>query len=281
MNLLIFDSGLILLFSSWFNMMLFTIQISLSGLFLRNHRSTSLQKTLIGAALAIDGACTFAVFANTFMYLVLFPARGPESFPTHQLWPLPIIIMTTALSALFEHTFLLLRFWRLSRNKPITVVLSMLALGQLIFSFVAGIYVVVNPAFVANFGTVASTISVSLRTAADILLALALVIKLHSFETVFISTRQLIRRVSFLSLTSGLMCALTSTIMIALLLKQALGNSHHPSVYLKLNKPFQCLISSCLSLDAFIALPFSSISLWLDLDRDPILLPAIIFMVPL
>lgn len=168
----------------------------------------------------VDTLCTVAVCSNTFLYMIIFPLAG--KFPDVQIWPLPVTIFATGCSAFFEQSFLIHRFWRLSRNKPITFILSFLTLTQLIFAFISGTYVAIVPVFAPNFGTKATTVSVSLRSATDLLIAIALVIKLHSFETSFVSTRQLIRRVSFISLTAGLMCAVTSTLMLALYEKQAL-----------------------------------------------------------
>lgn len=212
-------SAIILLCSSWLNLVLFATQVVLSILFLRRKRGcTPHQKVVIVGTLIADTVCTIAVCGNTLLYMVIYPNAG--KFPAVQTWPLPVTIIATACSALFERSFLAHRYWNLSHNKYFSSLFALLIIGHTILSPTIGIYVVAQPHVEKDFSVTSTTIDVSFAAATDLLLALMIVITLQSLETGYISTKQLIRRVSWISLSAGTLCAMTSTLMLVFFLRQ-------------------------------------------------------------
>ncbi|KAJ7582695.1 hypothetical protein C8J56DRAFT_227256 [Mycena floridula] len=218
-NLLL--SAGILLTSTWANLFLYTCEVVLAVHYLVDTKRsvTRIQRIVVLGALTVDTACTLAVCGNAFLYLVIFPIRG--QFPTENLWPLPFIVIANAFSALLEQSFLVLRYWRLSQNKITTGILILLVFVHLAFAIISGTYIAAHPQYGFAFGDITNVGSVSLSAATDLLIGLAQLWTLQSFQSSFTSTKQLIRRVSLISSTSGMFCSFSSTVMLVLMFKQA------------------------------------------------------------
>lgn len=152
----------------------------------------------------IDSICSFGIFASTFFGLVIRTDAVREP-----AWPIAIIIIATGLSAFCEQTFLIHRYWGLSRiSNWIFMVLTPAMIGQVIFSLISVVESVMDFQIFGNHGALIYAV---LRATVDILLMGTLVWKLIPYTTRWSAFLRLI----IVSLTCGSAAAIISIICLA------------------------------------------------------------------
>ncbi|KAK0458080.1 uncharacterized protein EV420DRAFT_412544 [Desarmillaria tabescens] len=95
------------LVTSWLNTILYTSQVALSIYYLYHFATTRWLRCWILASLFIDGVCSIANLAGTYMYLVI--NHGP-SLTVFTLAAETAILLTYT-SALITHVFFCHRYW--------------------------------------------------------------------------------------------------------------------------------------------------------------------------
>lgn len=191
---------LIYLCASWVGTILYTVELGLAGYYFYRFSSRPRLRFLVAGILLMDSVGMLAFFAQTWMILSDATSQQPSLF-VHSCTR-PILVCTTAVSAIIEQVFLINRYKRLSQNCIICMPLVLLVILHAGFSFFSGFYVFFRPDDSPGPGIVGmltTTISACLATAVDVLIPVALVWQLHAIGPVCLERsygRRLINAIS-------------------------------------------------------------------------------------
>ncbi|KAF7364865.1 hypothetical protein MVEN_00356800 [Mycena venus] len=207
-----------LLAGSWLNTVLFTLEIVLCFLYMRRWKLDPVFHYGFVLFLVNDTLGTLCVYANSFLSFVQ-RTENPK-------WPAAVLLISTALSALIEQTFLVHRYWMVTKNTVWSGIIMLIALAHMCaaissvalggpskeFSVHNGLTLVRPPAL---------TILTCLKIfRPHVLIALSMVWSLSGFDSVSQSTRHLIRSIALNALATGAVVAsVTGLAMITLLIK--------------------------------------------------------------
>ncbi|KAJ7022744.1 hypothetical protein C8F04DRAFT_233348 [Mycena alexandri] len=192
-----------LLLGSWLNTALFTLEVALSLFCLWCWTMPRASRCGLILILVNDTVGTFAVFANLFRFVV----EGEQQ----ENWPIAILLVSTALSAVIEQTFMVHRYWKVIRHTIWSAFIMLLAVAHIVMTVSAvGLGEPYKRVLIHNVDM--TTISLIICTVADVLIALSLVWSLSGIDPVWRSTQHLIRAVCVGALTTGAVVA-TITIL--------------------------------------------------------------------
>ncbi|KAJ7016896.1 hypothetical protein C8F04DRAFT_1158972 [Mycena alexandri] len=180
----------IILAGSWLNLVFYTTEIILFVYHLPRWTLKPVYKYGSYALLANDAVGTFAVCANAFLCAVDGPVRP--------LWPSHVLLISTALAAFMEQSFLIHRYYRVAIGKVMSIFLMLIASAHLVFAVIA---------FLFDQKIEASTIGAILCSFVDLLIALSICWSLSGIEPMWRSTQQLIRVLCINALASGTVVA--------------------------------------------------------------------------
>jgi hypothetical protein len=96
-------------------------------LFRRYPNDPLILKAVVLFSFIVDTACTIAECATVYTYTVTF--WGNPAGLANQIWAGPAYVFTTALSAAIVHAFLIFRFYTLSKQTALAVLLVCFALA--------------------------------------------------------------------------------------------------------------------------------------------------------
>ncbi|KAK7022162.1 hypothetical protein R3P38DRAFT_2959722 [Favolaschia claudopus] len=205
--------------ASWFNMLLYTLEIVMClRYFQRSAFRPVPHKIGIGAMLLFDTICTIAVDAQVFVTFLIFIGKEPlESLKV----PASLSIFFTYCTAVIEQLFLCHLYFILTRKRFVSIFLAALGLTHLGITFGAATWLVKDPAnpFIYKLTAIGAIACVVV----DLLIALCLGYEWFKIRRSRSSNSNLLRRVFFLSITSGGIVASTTLIMMILFLKGSIG----------------------------------------------------------
>ncbi|KAF7298661.1 hypothetical protein MIND_00813300 [Mycena indigotica] len=201
--------------SSWLNMLLYTLEILLCFRYFQRRGRPLIHRVGIGAMLVFDTIGTAAVNASAFLGVSIF--LGATKFSSLAA-PTTISIVMTYSTAAVEQLFLCQLYYILSRNRIISLVLVLLVSVHLVISWVGGILVATPVMLMAVTFKVAAAGSI-MCAINDVLIAVLLGYEFYKIQKARTLLRDTWRRVLVLSLTSGALVALTTLLILALLLK--------------------------------------------------------------
>ncbi|KAF8214960.1 hypothetical protein K438DRAFT_2008469 [Mycena galopus ATCC 62051] len=112
-----------LLAGSWVNSVLFTLEVVLCVLYMRRWKLGPLFYYGFVLFLVNDSLGTLCVYANLFLSLVEL-VEDPD-------WPVAVLLISTALSALIEQTFLVHRYWMVTKNTIWSAVIILLSVTHM------------------------------------------------------------------------------------------------------------------------------------------------------
>ncbi|KAJ7069489.1 hypothetical protein C8F01DRAFT_1078055 [Mycena amicta] len=200
-----------LLVGSWVNVGLYTLEVALYMFYMPQWSLTRPFKLGFAFVLANDALGTICVCANLFKTLV-----DGELKP---MWPLTVLLISTALSAGIEQTYLIHRYWKvyassslLTLSSPFPRSKNILFIGVLLLLTVGQALLTVTA---VGRGEISRLTTDQWNLADDVLIALAMVWTLSGINPVWRSTQHLIRAVCINALTSGAVVA-TVTILAVL-----------------------------------------------------------------
>ncbi|KAJ6584035.1 hypothetical protein DFH09DRAFT_1434175 [Mycena vulgaris] len=204
-----------LLAGSWVNTALFTLEVVLCVFYMQRWQLSRVYTWGFVLVLVNDTLGTVCVCANLFLFLV--------NQTDKTMWPVPVLLISTALSALIEQTFLVHRYWKVTQNTIISVFIMLVSVTHMALSIAAvclsapdGGYPVWAGLSVSNLPRIAAIIC----AAADVLIALSMVWSMSGIDPMWPSTQHLIRSVCINALTSGAVVAtVTLLAMITLIVK--------------------------------------------------------------
>ncbi|KAJ7451690.1 hypothetical protein FB451DRAFT_704794 [Mycena latifolia] len=197
---------------SWVNMSLFTTEVALCVFYLRRWKLAPVYKYGFTLMVVNDLLGTLCVCANLFLF-VADPVKSLWQ------WPIPALLLSTALSAFLEQTFLLHRYWKVTRHTIISAFIMLVAVAHMILSIVVvglgGPYkkYLVCPG-------IDLVIAAIICASTDVLIALSMVWSMSGINPMWASTQHLIRSVCINAVTSGAVVAtVTLLAMITLIVK--------------------------------------------------------------
>ncbi|KAJ3880923.1 hypothetical protein F5051DRAFT_142201 [Lentinula edodes] len=202
-----------LLAGSWVNMILYGTEVVLGGFYLLNSRPNAFFRWSLAISLCIDTVCTGVVCYNVYLYLILEPAALTSNT---QPWTLPATILCTYHAALVEQVFFTYRYWRITRNKFVTLLISTITASHVAFAWVLGIGLIRDPV-VSQSGLNLTIIAATLCAATDLLIAVIMFHTMRTIKTTYTATQSLLRRISIQSVACGSTTSVFTIIMVSLL----------------------------------------------------------------
>ncbi|KAJ8083010.1 hypothetical protein PM082_008871 [Marasmius tenuissimus] len=199
------------LVSSWMNMFLYTTEVALIVYAYAHLRLNRFHRYLLVASLLTDTACT-AIVCYSFWLVI----AGPITVDG-QPWPLGAIIILTYMSSAWGQIYFVHRYWIIARNKIVSGLIVFGILVHVVFGFIAAIYVFVIRRIGYHFGVSASAVAATVCATTDILIAGSMFLKLRRIQTFNTSTQNLLARISLLAISSGVITATATTLMIVFL----------------------------------------------------------------
>ncbi|KAJ7701465.1 hypothetical protein B0H17DRAFT_1045535 [Mycena rosella] len=188
----------VLLAGSWANVSLFTVEVALCIFYMPQWKLRRTYQYGFAVLLMNDALGSICVCINLFMSMV-------QALDGSQ-WPIHTLLLSTALSAFIEQTFLLHRYWKITRNTIASAFIMLLVLAHVAAS-IACVALEIHHMDYISVGPNMARIAAILCTAADILIALSMVWSMSGINPVWSSTQQLIRSVCINALTSGAIVA--------------------------------------------------------------------------
>ncbi|KAH7881473.1 uncharacterized protein C8R40DRAFT_45965 [Lentinula edodes] len=144
---------------------------------------------LLAISLCIDTVCTGVVCYNVYLYLILEPG---------------------------EQVFFTYRYWRITHNKFITLLISTITASHVAFAWVLGIGLIRDPV-VSQSGLNLTIIAATLCAATDLLIAVIMFHTMRTIKTTYTATQSLLRRISIQSVACGSTTSVFTIIMVSLL----------------------------------------------------------------
>ncbi|KAF9460962.1 hypothetical protein BDZ94DRAFT_1264817 [Collybia nuda] len=201
------------LFSSWFNLCLYSFELCLvTQYFWKFSKDARWIHYMVIVMLLADTVGTIASCTTTWTFIITY-SMAPIM---HHLWTMPALMITTAMTAMMEESFLIYRILSLSKARLVSGFLMLLVATHVVFKIIAAGYIIDDPSFVANFGSTATKIAYCVEAAVDILIPMALVWRLRKVNPTFQSTKSLLRQVSLQAFSSGCVVALVGITFLAL-----------------------------------------------------------------
>ncbi|KAJ3757266.1 hypothetical protein EV360DRAFT_84177 [Lentinula raphanica] len=202
-----------LLAGSWVNMLLYGTELVLGGFYLINARSNVFFRWTLASSLCIDTICTAVVCYNVYLYLILEPQALTSDV---QPWTLPATILCTYHAALVEQVFFTYRYWQITRNKLVTLLIVTITASHVAFAWVLGVGLIINPV-VSQSGLNLTIVAATLCAATDLLIAITTFHTMRAIKTTFSATQSLLRRISIQSVACGSTTSIFTIIMVSLL----------------------------------------------------------------
>ncbi|KAK7022089.1 hypothetical protein R3P38DRAFT_2959295 [Favolaschia claudopus] len=157
---------------------------------------------------------TLCVYANAFITL-LDDIDNPQ-------WPAAALLISTGLSALIEQTFMVHRYWMVTRNTIWSLFITLFALAHMSLAIAVVILGGLYNEFATNDPLPLTSIAAILCTVADVLIALSMVWSLSGFDVVSQSTKHLIRSICLNALASGAVVATVTVLAMITLLVESI-----------------------------------------------------------
>ncbi|KAF9259122.1 hypothetical protein L218DRAFT_908666 [Marasmius fiardii PR-910] len=199
------------LIGSWLNISLYSMEITLGADFLLHHKHNRFQKFSVGGSLFLDTACTIVVCYSTWVHT-------DASLKARSGWRPGVLILLTYLVSTLEKLYLIHQYWIIARNKTVLSVVLLGAAVHLIFASIASIYVlVVGPQYHRSMYTPAITsvtIAACICAATDLLIAINMFQAARKIDTIDTSTQSLLYRLSILAISSGVLIATVTILMV-------------------------------------------------------------------
>ncbi|KAJ6508339.1 hypothetical protein C8R45DRAFT_1089526 [Mycena sanguinolenta] len=222
-----------LLAGSWLNTVLFTLELMFCVIYMRRWKLNSLFYYGFILFLVNDSLGTLCVYANLFLSVVEM-VQDP-------LWPIDALLISTGLSALIEQTFLVHRYWMVTKNTIWSTFLMFLAVTHMSLAIASvalggpykdwaihkGLTIVRFSPYSAVFWglTAPSRLAAIICTVADVLIALSMVWSLTGFDRISESTQYLVHSVCINALATGAIVATVTLLSMITLLVQPLNRN--------------------------------------------------------
>ncbi|PBK63183.1 hypothetical protein ARMSODRAFT_545713 [Armillaria solidipes] len=213
-----------LVVGSYVNAMLYILEIIQVIYFFNNYRrDRPLIKAGIIISLVMDTVCTISQFACVYLYCVT--NWGDESYVFDQYWPIPTYLLSTGVTTAVVQSFLIYRFWSLTRQ---WIISGILGLGML--TSAAGLVAtaaaqIMYPQYTERYkGRVYVTVWLIASAACDVCIAVSLTFQLRRMNPTFQESKRVINRLIGSVISTGTASTIVAIVILIVFLKNPMTN---------------------------------------------------------
>ncbi|KAF9033312.1 hypothetical protein BDZ89DRAFT_558356 [Hymenopellis radicata] len=236
-----------LLIGTWVNTLLYFLETQQVVHYFRHYKKDNLLfKFLVTLVFCIDTLNTLANYACVYLYTIIH--WGDMEYLQNQYWPIPVHLSATGASAAVVQTFLITRFYTLSRNHYVAPFLGLISLAAFGGAVTTAVLMVKYPFYHQRY-SVRTPVTVWLvaSAAADILIASFLIYQFHTMKSTFKNSQSLLRRLSLMAVQTGASGSIVATIALCVYLSDmdnnvsvgiafCLGRIYALTMFMNLNK---------------------------------------------
>ncbi|KAJ7587202.1 hypothetical protein C8J56DRAFT_93079 [Mycena floridula] len=233
-----------LLFSSWANMVLFTLELKeLFKYFGRYRRDPAFNKIMVLIALAGDILTVFACLSSTYLYTVTH--WGEQEYVLAQPWGVAGYVIGTGITGAAVQIFLTRMLFNLTKQWLWLPVLGLFICVGLAGAGATAGTLILNTALSSRGGLVKwVTVWLSGCIAADTFITGILVYKFQTLKTAFSGTSELLRRLSLAAVRNGSITT-TMTIVTVVLFKIQPGTNSALMLEITIGRVYSlCMLSN-------------------------------------
>ncbi|KAJ6528920.1 hypothetical protein B0H19DRAFT_1194129 [Mycena capillaripes] len=205
----------VLLIGTWANSLLYMAEIIQVQYYFTHFKHDDWKlKTFVWVAFSLDTVSVVADYAGAYLYTITY--AGDPVYLSNGHWPIPVYLFTTAVIAVLVQSFLLVRYWRFTRNIPLTLLNCFFIFVAFGGSFAAGVVTAMFPALAQRQkDTIPATIWLVTEAMADLSIAAALLWQFKKAKPTFVKTRSVLHRLMALTIQTG---TVTATVALAALI---------------------------------------------------------------
>lgn len=216
-----------LLVATWVNTMLYTLEISQVCVYFKHHcqKDPVLVRTMVIVCLSFDSAGIIAECACVYLYTVKY--WGHADYLLNQYWPIPMYVMTTAVTSLVVQMFLIRRYFHLVRSSDgpwksiCMVILSVTSFGG---ACTVAIMISLHSAYESRrLLVVPVMLYLCLTAVTDWSIALSLIHKLRQMRSGFKTSAGTLKRLTYMAIQTGMATSVLALVGFSLYL--AAGNT--------------------------------------------------------
>ncbi|KAF7349042.1 hypothetical protein MVEN_01425800 [Mycena venus] len=192
-----------LLVGTWANSILYTIEIIQAAYYYRHFKHDNwMLKLLVSSAIVIDSVSMIANYASVYLYTITY--WGDLAYLQNQYWPYPLYLFSTGVVAALAQSFLVVRYWRLTKNHFITLTLFLFITVAIGGAFTSALTIAIFPGYKDRGKVVIpGTTWLVAEAVTDISIALALLLQLRKVRSSFKETRSLVNRLVTQTVQTG------------------------------------------------------------------------------
>ncbi|KAF7314132.1 hypothetical protein HMN09_00572300 [Mycena chlorophos] len=211
--------------ASWWNAMLYTLELVLMYRYLTDSRHTTRpcwHKVGMGLLFIFDSTCTFAIFAYVYMFVLLSPVQPPAELYDRLYGSLAAILVSSYASAAAEQLFLTYIFCALTKQRIISGIFCLAVLVHAAFSYTAAALVVKTENTFDHFTLLLSQAGAISCAITDVIIAIALTTAFLRLDTKYAVRRSMhwiLRRLMIGIATGGVIVATNTLLTVVLLMK--------------------------------------------------------------
>ncbi|KAF8916491.1 hypothetical protein CPB85DRAFT_1432170 [Mucidula mucida] len=211
-----------ILISSWICSLLFMLVIRETIRYYTSFQSDALGlKIFVAVAVAVDAASLVADYSDVYLYTIVH--WGDKEFLRNQYWPVGLYLATTGVTGLLVQSFLVNRYYALTKNWLITSFLTLCV----IVSFGGSVGTVIMLSLFNGYdqrfmAKIPVTLWMTTTAITDILIALVLIWQLYNMKTSFKTTENLIQRLMRSAMQTG---STTSVVALCVLISYLVNTS--------------------------------------------------------
>ncbi|KAJ7142657.1 hypothetical protein C8R44DRAFT_865978 [Mycena epipterygia] len=210
----------LLLSSSYLNVSLYTLELVLCRRYFERPNRPRLYKLGVTALLFFDTVCTLTICVNVILVVIGFSFGGNE---VASFAPTSIVIFMTYCSSAVEQAILCHVFFTLTGNKFISGVLAIFILAHMGVAFASGALILKLDSEL-NASLTIALVSAVMCAATDLLIAFSLGAKVWNMlspKDVLPPSNSFVRKFLLLIVSSGIIVASNTLIMMGLLLRHS------------------------------------------------------------
>jgi hypothetical protein len=197
--------------------MLFTLEIILAIRYLSRFNGPGRFKVVV-ALIVINAAVTqFGSCAHSWKLLIEHRAAPPDKHS----WPLPLMLITKNIAGAIGQTFLVYRYYGLSKSIFLTSVVGLMIIAHLAAGIITAVDYLLHPEFGRALATLARTLSLVFNAAPDFLIPILLIWELRKIKATYSSTYSFIRQIIVNAASSGVSVALVEVLLLVLFWTQS------------------------------------------------------------
>ncbi|ESK84453.1 hypothetical protein Moror_6197 [Moniliophthora roreri MCA 2997] len=192
-----------LLVGTWVNSYLFMTELIMSYRYFSRYRNDPIWiKLLVVITLMVDLISTINQYVCVYLYTITH--WGDTEYLNSQQWQLPTHLITTGISALIVQNFLIWRFWMLSKNWYISLLLVGTSMSGTAGSLAAAVIIIQHPGYEYRGAVrIPASIWLGLSAVTDVSITAILIYTLRRMKTNLQKTKNLIKRLTTLAIQTG------------------------------------------------------------------------------